>query len=228
MKISNILQSLFPTVCAICGAITENPSVHICNSCYKSLPFRRGFFIWGASRNDGFRYCSGVFCPLYYRDMVPALIADIKFHGRRDTASIHGALLAQMLLRSSLAPTASGGAPAVLVPIPLHRDRYRRRGYNQAETIAAQVSAATGIALAPDLLLRGANTPAQHLRNRRERMEMAAVFAASPRAAGKVVVLVDDVITTGATMEAAAHALLRQGAKAVYYAAAAGNLPLSP
>ncbi len=184
--------------------------------------------MWGPSRNDGFRFCSGIFCPLYYEGRVPALIADIKFHGRRESASILGALLAQMLRRSSLAPTGSGAAPAVLVPIPLHRDRYRRRGYNQAETIAARVSAATGIPLAPGLLVRGANTPAQHLQNRRDRMQMAAVFAASPRARGKVVVLVDDVITTGATMEAAAQALLLQGAQAVYYAAAAGNLPLSP
>lgn len=198
--------------------------------------------MWGPSRNDGFRFCSGIFCPLYYEGRVPALIADIKFHGRRESASIPGALLAQMLRRSNLAPGSKGqggrdgscgipsraAAPAVLVPIPLHRDRYRRRGYNQAETIAALVSAATGIPLAPDMLVRGANTPAQHLQNRRDRIQMTAVFAASPRARGKVVVLVDDVVTTGATMEAAAQALLLQGARAVYYAAAAGNLPLSP
>ncbi|MBR5136506.1 MAG: ComF family protein [Clostridia bacterium] len=222
MKLKNFF---FPTTCVVCGAITENTTSHICNSCYKALPFRKGFSFCIPTKNDGFRHCSGVLCPLYYYGEVPRLISSLKFSGHREAGVVLGKILAQQVRRCGFL---GRGNDVVLIPIPLHRDRERRRGYNQAEVIAKTVSDITGIPMEAQWLLRSVNTLPQHHNNRAQRLLMEAGFVASRQVRGRTVVLVDDVITTGATLESAAEVLLKNGAKAVFYAAAAGNLPLIP
>lgn len=213
---------IFPTTCVVCGGITESNSSHICNRCYRALPFRRSFFFNCPTKNDGLQYCHGIFCPLHYMGEVPKLISSLKFSGHKEVGIVLGGLLAKQLLRSGFNKSGS-----VLIPVPLHRDRERRRGYNQAEVIARAVSLKTGIPLKSDWLLRRNNTAPQHHGNRIQRLSLDPGFVASPRVRGKVVILVDDVITTGATLETAAKILRANGARAVYYAATAGNLPLN-
>lgn len=225
MNFEFIWKGIFPTVCVMCGTVVEDTSTHICDDCYRALPLRKGFFMCCPTKSDALLYCSGVFCPLYYSGPVPTIVGELKFAGHREAAKAPAQLLAQMLRRCGMTLP---GRNVCLVPIPLHRDRLRRRGYNQAQVIATEVAARTGIPLDKGLLLRANNTGPQHLRDRLQRLAMDAGFVASPRARGKVIILVDDVITTGTTMEAAALALRQQGATGVYYAAAAGNLPLLP
>ncbi len=108
----------------------------------------------------------------------------------------------------------------LVAPVPMHRTRLFRRRYNQAAEIARPLAALAGVAYAPDLLRRKRDTGGQGGRSRRGRRE--AVRGAfhvrpqdAPRLTGRRVLLVDDVLTTGATAEACARTLKAAGASAV-------------
>ena len=109
---------------------------------------------------------------------------------------------------------------ALLVPVPLHRWRIWKRGYNQAALIAAALSRRSGVPAAPDLLRRTRATPPLRGLGRRERaLAVRGAFsvrdAVRPALAGRAVILVDDVFTSGATANACARALKRAGAARV-------------
>lgn len=107
-----------------------------------------------------------------------------------------------------------------LVPVPLGPARLRRRGYNQAERLASALAARLGVPMRPDLLQRARNTTTQTALTPEERQANVAGAFAGRRGASRAsvrgsVVLVDDVFTTGATLAAAASALIASGAERV-------------
>jgi ComF family protein len=104
-----------------------------------------------------------------------------------------------------------------LVPVPLHLNRQRLRGFNQSLLIARALARARGLAI-EDVLVRRRETIRQHRLNRAERLQnMAAAIEMRAGAVGPgQVMLVDDIITTGATLEACAGVLKRSGSGAVY------------
>lgn len=109
----------------------------------------------------------------------------------------------------------------LLVPVPLHRWRLLRRRYNQAALLGLGLSRAYGAACIPDLLQRVRATPTQgHLKAGARARNVAKAFAVDPRHADKLknrpVVLVDDVLTTGATVRECTDVLLKAGAASVY------------
>jgi ComF family protein len=108
----------------------------------------------------------------------------------------------------------------LIVPVPLHRWRLFRRRYNQAALLARALSDLAGTPLLPDALLRLRPTPAQgHLSRKERQANVAGAFAVNPHykaaLAGKTVVLIDDVLTTGATANECSEVLLKAGAKVV-------------
>jgi ComF family protein len=104
-----------------------------------------------------------------------------------------------------------------LVPVPLHWARRWRRGFNQAEVLARAVARRHGLPVLPRVLRRPRATPPQQgdVEARRRNVRDAFVGRAGPRVAGRRLLLVDDVFTTGATVDACARALLRAGAAEV-------------
>jgi ComF family protein len=114
----------------------------------------------------------------------------------------------------------AGPVEPLLVPVPLHRWRIWKRGYNQAALIAAALSRRSGLPAGLDLLRRTRATPPLKGLGRRERaLAVRGAFAcapgAAPRLAGRRIVLVDDVYTSGATASACARTLRRAGAASV-------------
>lgn len=131
------------------------------------------------------------------------------------------ALLARMLWQSPGAAEMLGNCDWV-VPVPLSRSRLGERGYNQAWELTSALShqASSPHKARPDLLLKLAETPVQHTLNRADRLHnLASAFAVSAigteAVQGRRIALVDDIMTTGATLEAAAAALSQAGARAV-------------
>lgn len=113
----------------------------------------------------------------------------------------------------------AGAGGEVLVPVPVHAARRRERGYDQAELIAGVAASTLGLPWRPALVRVRATAPQFRLDRRHRARNVSEAFAVDPPAratiAGRWVVLVDDVVTTGATLCEAAHALLEAGATAV-------------
>ncbi|WP_421945908.1 ComF family protein [Pedobacter sp.] len=112
----------------------------------------------------------------------------------------------------------------ILIPVPLHKKKLRIRGYNQSSFIAEGISEIMNIPLDEEILIRNTSTESQTKKNRYNRYEnMKDVFgiAKPEKIKGKHILLIDDVVTTGATLEACANVLLECGAEKVSIAALA-------
>jgi len=150
-----------------------------------------------------------------YADPWDQLIAGFKFHRKTELA----AALCELLLRA-VRETGRDARPALLLPVPLSRERLRERGYNQAWELARRLSCRLDVAARADVLQRSRDTPHQIGMTRAEREHnLRDAFWIEPRQRyrlqGVHVALVDDVFTTGATAHAAALALTRAGAARV-------------
>ena len=219
------LDLVFPPLCPVCdemlGAGRRDP---LCGACWEGLeriapPWCRccgaplGIEgLCGACRIRRPRFAYARAAALY-GDLVREAIHAFKFGGRRGLANPLGDLLAGLGL--SALP---GAAPDVLVPVPLHPRRARARGYNQALLLARRIERAWGVPVVANALLRAVPTlPQADLDAAARRRNVRDAFAVSrpERITGRHVVLVDDVLTTGATAGECARSLYRAGAAAV-------------
>lgn len=161
----------------------------------------------------------GTVALLPYREpLVAALIVEAKYHGSHKACELLGSVLADYLAEFSADADAYARTDFALVPIPLSRERLLERGYNQVERITACALAKLGFKNAPsvDTLVRVRDTPSQTKLSGKERREnMLDAFRAQNVDPSLTYVLVDDVMTTGATCDAAAKALSDAGASKV-------------
>ena len=212
---------LFPSLCLACGEPGVD-GLDLCTACLEALPWqppscvRCALPLPAPAADDTCGACMLDPPPLaasraacLYEAPLDRLLPRFKFHG--DLAA--GRLLSQLMAR------AFGGLPRpdALVPVPLHRARLRRRGYDQALELARPLAGALGIALQADLLVRQRHTRAQSTLDAAARREnlVDAFLVPGTAPLPAHIVLVDDVMTTGATLHAAAEALLDAGAQRV-------------
>lgn len=181
------------SACCRCGesGALPAPSSSPCNKCLLSPP--------------PFRFCKGL---LHYRTPVDALLSGFKFHARFDAGFAFSCLLAGKMGEYY----GTQAKPDLIVPVPLHRNRLRIRGYNQALEIAKVVSSICNIPVSTDLATRSKDTAPQTevdtAAARRSNMRQA--FHVNDGIAGenvKSVAIIDDVVTTMATVSSLAHAL---------------------
>ncbi|MFN7570887.1 MAG: phosphoribosyltransferase family protein [Betaproteobacteria bacterium] len=144
-----------------------------------------------------------------YAPPVSGMVLALKYGHRLELARALGRLLAARLHRDEL-------AAALLVPVPLAFERQAERGFNQAREIGRALAAALGIRLHPELLLRTRHTPAQESLKRDERRRnLRGAFAVRGEVAGRTVAVIDDVMTSGGTLEEIARVLKAAGAARV-------------
>ena len=106
----------------------------------------------------------------------------------------------------------------LIVPVPLHRKKMRIRGYNQAALLAEVLGEITGISVDEDILVRVKNTkPLKQLNDKERRRSIRGAFSVRKSVWAKTIVLIDDIYTTGSTLDEAARVLLKAGAEKVYY-----------
>lgn len=211
-------RGLFVPRCLICGELGAN-GLDLCANCRQSLPAQRHACrhcalplaqpgVCGQCQQRGplLDHCHAAFVYVYPLDR---LVPRLKFH--RDLAV--GRLLGELLFESIAA--ARLALPQALVPVPLHAGRLRLRGYDQALELARPLARRLNLSLRADALQRTRATAAQSEldANQRQRNLQQAFRACGPMPAH--VALIDDVMTTGATLHAAAHALRQAGVKRV-------------
>ncbi|HEX4380552.1 MAG TPA: ComF family protein [Candidatus Acidoferrum sp.] len=146
-----------------------------------------------------------------YRGVLVRAVVLLKFERIEPLAAYFGDRLASIAKRE-------GFIGDIVVPVPLHRVRERERGFNQAELIAREVAKRVGLPFKPVLLTRTKARPDKHILSNEERWRIVrGAFATRPgsQVDNKRVLLVDDVMTTGATLDACAKALLEAGARSV-------------
>ena len=201
---------LFPPLCVGCGDVLQQHEPLLCLSCQYHLPIN-DFHLFPqnlvVSRMENFMIIDRGLSYLTFTQasIVQSIIHHIKYKHRTDVATYFGKILGVQVAASQ--PSAPFD---YVVPIPLHPKKLRQRGYNQSEYLAKAIAEILGIPLNTDNLIRVKNTESQTGLSDFKRLanvEKAFFCRDKPLFVGKHILLVDDVLTTGATLYAAALAI---------------------
>lgn len=224
-----LLQLLFPCRCPVCDEIVANRGEKICMKCLgkmklltppwcmkcgKKLP-EEGEYC-SDCRNRKHRFVRGR--ALYEYETAALSIYRFKYGGRREYAKVYGEQMALFLgdyIRNI--------NPDCLVPVPLHKRRRLVRGYNQAEVLAKAVGERLKIPVRSDLVVRKKNTKPLKYENtdgRQNNLKKAFIMARNDVKL-KRVIIVDDIYTTGSTVDALAGVLESAGIREIYFIALA-------
>ena len=200
----------FPHHCAGCGTDRLDKQTEICLRCLHRLPLTHFTaqpdnpiekIFWGRTHVQA---ATSLF--FYSQDStMQSLLHELKYRGNQALGIQLGSLLGTALKNTSRFPV------DVLVPVPLHPSKEKSRGFNQATLICQGIAAVTGLPVCTTLLRRNAQRSTQTKKDRAARWEnMQGIFEATPfnEVPYKNILLIDDVITTGATLEACGQAIL--------------------
>ncbi len=215
-----LFDLLFPKECAVCGRVLNYHEQHFCLECFADMPLT---WFWNVKENPAERVFWGranverVYSLFYYTEKWRAPVHMLKYNGNISVGKRMGEMLGEKIA------SVQGVLPIdYIVPVPLHWRKKMKRGYNQSEVIAKGIAAgfaAVGAKVPqvlPNLLQRASFTSTQTAKDRLERwhnVERAFAFNGNCRVlppAGSHILLVDDVLTTGATLEACATILVEE------------------
>lgn len=225
-----LLDAVYPPsiYCISCGAIIDSSRTYwLCDSCIKK-------FLWNTGRRCqlcgkalseeyvhetcydcreyGKIYNRGISCCTYGL-MEKNLIADFKYNDKSYLSEPIGNMLYDVISMQNISFD-------IIIPVPLHRSRFKKRGYNQAELLGKTLGERTGKPCNSKVILRTKNTDAMKtmsLMDRRESIRGAFAFSEDMKneIKGSKILLVDDICTTGATLDGCAYLLFQAGAEEV-------------
>lgn len=227
-KISNILNDintiLVPPLCFGCNALLSRGEVHLCTVCRNQLPLTEYNF---NAENSVDRIFYGriniikasSFLFFTKKGIVKNLIHYLKYKNQEQIGLFLGNWYGHLLQQNNYLTNID-----LVVPVPLHRKKLRKRGYNQVALFAKTIADHIKAEYRDDILLKTANTRTQTQKSRllRWQNKQALYILSDPKLlAHKNVLLIDDVITTGATMEACATAISKSEGVNIYLASIA-------
>lgn len=220
--IKTLPPRLLPPVCVLCGAPGDR-SLDLCSDCLRDLPFNTPACPRCAAplpfpgdgttcgpcqtRPPPYRWCRAA---LRYEPPVRTLVRGFKYGGRLAYGRVLAELLAHYLAKHAT------DWPQMLIPVPIHRSRLAERGFNQAAELAKLLSAHFGIPMDLRSLIRHRATKPQPTLDRSERRSnVLRAFRLRHPLAVEHVAIIDDVVTTGHTVQELAKTLLRGGVETV-------------
>ena len=220
-----VLNVLYPKCCPMCHRILKKSSLLICRECAEKIIPVSGSrcFLCGKPVREDQEYCAG--CSgrqrsfdqgkgiFFYDERMKASILRYKYDGRRQYGDFYAKAMYIYAQKEIVT-----WKPDVIVPVPLYPRKKRMRGFNQAEDLAVKLSRYTNIPADTEMLKKVKDTKSQKKINEKERRKnLKGAFKASCRVKGKKILVVDDVYTTGSTMDEAAASLKEAGAEKVYF-----------
>lgn len=232
----NPLDWLFPPKCPICGGVLQKKERRICHKCRKSMPrivepcctrcgkpltsdVREYCFDCAKKRQDPAAdpICQGT-ALWEYTDAMKKAMAGFKYEGCQEDGIAFG----EEFVRFRGGKIREWG-PDFVIPVPLHRRKKWFRGFNQSACVAERIGELVGVPVLPEALERVRNTtPQKGLDDKERRHNMKGAFRLrrdwQEQLQGKRILLVDDIYTTGATLEACAGQLLKHGAGDIFSA----------
>jgi ComF family protein len=225
VSVARLQRALLPPTCVLCAGEGQGDNIDLCAACSGDLLVNGNACaccaeqltgaigaapVCGACLRKPPRYDS-THCAFRYRFPVDHLVRALKYHGRLAHARVLGRLLAR-----SLADTARDAWPQALIPVPLAKQRFNERGFNQAIEIAKHLEKELQISLRADLLERRRDTREQAGLDRiARRKNVRGAFALQGPLHAEHIAIIDDVVTTGSTANEVARVLKRAGAKRI-------------
>lgn len=221
MKVKDIFQGvvdlLYPPLCFCCGEkATEQP---LCHKCKMKIKFINPPFCIKCNEkiNDNTYICKNcqkknifydrLFCAVYYQYPITNIIHLFKYRHRDSLKEFISWLLITQIQRLNLQIKAD-----YIVPVPIHKVRLREREYNQTTLIAKYVSEFLKIPVNENIVLRKKNRPSQTLLSRTQREKnIQEVFVVNEDIKGKKIVIIDDIFTSGATVNECSKVLKKSG-----------------
>ena len=215
--LNNIKALLFPKNCAACGFGLTSQEDMICISCLYKLPrtnFHRVKDNPVSQKFDGRMPINSAFSFLFFHkgNLSQILLHQLKYKGREDFGERLGLLFAKDLKDDDYI------LPDLMIPLPLHPARLASRGYNQCHSIARGMQKHLDIKIGYDTVKRVVANPTQTRKTRFDRwLNVEHIFevAEPEEVIGRHILLLDDVITTGSTLEACGLCLLEAGAREI-------------
>lgn len=225
--LETFLDILYPRRCPVCHEIVKKRGELICPSCRREVqPLREPLCkkCGKPIRDPAAEYCRDCrerehlytrgLAVLPYTGKIKQSIYQMKFHNKREYIDFYGPYMAEILGERILSWEAQA-----LVPVPLHPSKMRKRGFNQAELLAKKVGERLEIPIRTDIVQRTrATRPQKELTWRERQNNMKGAFKISRYDVKlKKIILVDDIYTTGSTIDEIAGKLLEQGAEEIFF-----------
>ena len=211
-----VVDLIFPPICYACGQYEPLKDLLLCHPCNETLPWIDHSGVAKAALEGKEHFpvdIEDINSLLFFtkNSKTQKLIQEIKYHGQRRLAVFLGELVGQKLKLEK------DHSNSILVPVPIHHKRLRERGYNQAYEIAKGIQSSTEIPIENDILIRATFEGSQTAKNKYQRakiLDAAFTYNSLTKVNRNTnIILIDDVITTGATIRSCSNQLRKAGFK---------------